>query len=201
MKKTLLVLSLFVHNCFATPISDELQTRLNNIHSMTANFSQIVKAGKKEVSRSNGTMAMSRPGKFRWQTLNPMEQLVVADSNNIWVYDIELEQATVKKQEKGIGGTPALFLSGYDNTVSRDFEVRLKESGPNPAYELKAKSHKENYQRLILRFKEDQLTGIDFFDQMGQHTVVNLTKIKKNPDLPSKLFTFKPPKGIDIIKQ
>ena len=54
-------------------------------------------------------MALERPGRFRWQTKEPMEQLVVADGQKMWVYDVDLEQVTVKKQEKGLGGQRLYF--------------------------------------------------------------------------------------------
>jgi outer membrane lipoprotein carrier protein len=168
---------------------------------MAANFNQVVKAGKREVSNSFGEMALNRPGRFRWKTKSPLEQLVIADSKKLWIYDIELEQVTVKKQEKGIGGTPGLFLSGYDDTVARDFNVSSTTKDKTQIYDLQAKSSKENYQRVKLTFKGELLTAIELFDQLGQHTTVRLSKIKNNPTLPSDLFQFKPPKGVDIVVQ
>ncbi|MCW0218548.1 MAG: outer-membrane lipoprotein carrier protein LolA, partial [Prosthecobacter sp.] len=122
-----------------------------------------------------------------------------ADSKKLWVYDVELEQVTVKKQEKGLGGTPGLFLSGYDNTVSRDFTVTEVTAGT--VFDLRAKSPKENYQRVILSFKDSALGKIEFFDQLGQHTTVTLTQVKTNPELAPGLFQFKPPKGVDVVDQ
>lgn len=178
-----------------------LQAKLNAIRSMTADFKQVVKAKQREVSRSSGTMALERPGRFRWQTKQPMEQLVVADGKKMWVYDVDLEQVTVKKQEKGLGGTAALFLSGYDDTVARDFDVTQKNEGKTIIFNLKSKSSKANFQRIKLVFTADNLTGLELHDQLGQITTVKLNQIKSNPKLAVKLFQFKPPKGVDIVKQ
>lgn len=202
MKKWLLsVLLLAFSTAHSEPVADELQVKLNNIRSMTANFNQVVKAKKREVSRSEGTMALARPGRFRWQTKSPMAQLVIADSKKLWVYDVDLEQVTVKKQEKGLGGTAALFLSGYDNTVTRDFNVTVTNQGQNKRYDLHAKSPKENFQQVKLLFNQDMLIGIEMDDQLGQHTVVKLTNIKSNPKLAERVFQFKPPKGVDVVEQ
>ncbi|MGQ3892293.1 outer membrane lipoprotein chaperone LolA [Legionella sp. CNM-4043-24] len=202
MKKFLvLVLVLIVNTALAQSASEDVQARLNAIRSMTADFTQVVKAGRREVSNSSGSMALLRPGRFRWQTNSPLEQLIVADSKKLWVYDVDLEQVTVKKQEKGLGGTPALFLSGYDDTVARDFDVVETSKGDRAGFELRAKSSKENYQRVVLSFKGDALDRIEFFDQLGQHTIVSLSKVKTNPTLAARLFQFKPPKGVDIVEQ
>ena len=202
MKKIILSLLLAFSGSVLSQTSGELlQTKLNAIRSMTADFKQVVKAKQREVSRSSGTMALERPGRFRWQTKQPMEQLVVADGKKMWVYDVDLEQVTVKKQEKGLGGTAALFLSGYDDTVTRDLDVTQKNEGKTITFDLKSKSAKANFQRIKLVFTADNLTGLELHDQLGQTTTVKLNQIKSNPKLTAKLFQFKPPKGVDIVKQ
>ncbi|MFT4058731.1 MAG: outer membrane lipoprotein chaperone LolA [Legionella sp.] len=202
MKKIMLTLLLgFTTAAFCDTPEQVLQTKLNSIHSMTATFKQVVKAKSRVVSRSSGTMALERPGRFRWQTKEPMPQLMIADGQRIWVYDKDLEQVTVKKQEKGLGGTAALFLSGYDDTVTRDFTVAQSGSMADPAFDLKSKSAKANFQRIRLMFHQNMLTGLELYDQLGQITTVQLSQTKLNPKLAAVLFQFKPPKGVDVVKQ
>jgi outer membrane lipoprotein carrier protein len=202
MKKICLVLLFALSNSvFSQTPGELLQSKLNAIRSMTANFNQVVKAKKREVSRSSGTMALERPGRFRWQTKSPMEQLVVADGKKMWVYDVDLEQVTVKKQDKGLGGTAALFLSGYDDTVTRDFEVTQESKGTVFTFDLKSKSTKANFQHIKMIFTQDNLTGLELHDQLGQVTTVKLVQIKANPKLSAQLFQFKPPKGVDVVQQ
>lgn len=202
MKKiAFIALLCFSANVLSQTPEEMLQTKLNDMHAMTANFKQVVKAKGSEVSRSSGTMALERPGRFRWQTKEPMEQLMIADGQRIWVYDVDLEQVTVKKQDKGLGGTAALFLSGYDDTVTRDFTVVQSGSADNLTFDLKSKSAKANFQQIKLIFKQNLLTGIELHDQLGQITSVQLVKSKLNPKLAASLFQFKPPKGVDVVQQ
>lgn len=200
-KSSMLVMALVTNLVFGDTVSDDVQAKLNAIKSMSANFSQVVKAGKRNVSNSEGVMALNRPGRFRWQTRSPLEQLVIADGKKLWIYDVDLEQVTVKKQEKGMGGTPALFLSGYDDTVARDFDVVKTAKGNSQTYDLHAKSSKENYQRVKLTFQGAELSFIEFFDQLGQHTSIHLSHIKNNVKLADSTFQFKAPKGVDVINQ
>lgn len=203
MKKIALLLLLCCYSTFALSAApaDALQRKLNALSTMTADFKQTVKAKQKTVSRSSGTMALQRPGRFRWKTIDPMQQLIIADGSKMWIYDIELEQVTVKKQEKGLGGTAALFLSGYDNQVSKDFDVSEKSEGAKIVFDLKARAAKENFQRIKLIFNKEQLAGLELYDQLGQTTYVTLSQIKSNGKLPAKLFQFAPPKGVDVVKQ
>lgn len=202
MKKFVLCfLLLSTTPAFCDAVSETLQARLNAMHTMSATFDQVVNAKKREVSHSSGMMALARPGQFRWQTEKPLAQWVIADGHDFWVYDIDLEQVTVKRQDKSLGGTAALFLSGYNNSVTRDYDVTVKKSGDIDCFDLHAKSAKENFQRMKLSFDGDALIGIELFDQLGQHTNVHLSNIKTNPTLSSTLFKFKIPKGVDVVEQ
>ncbi len=193
-------LLLFGQPAFCDAAADA-QAKLNAIRTMSAKFTQVVKAQRREISRTTGTMALARPGRFRWDTKSPMPQLVVADGKRLWVYDVDLEQVTVKKQEKGIGGTAGLFLSGYDDTVSRDFEVTAGKQGNKDYFDMHAKSSKANFQRVKLIFVGSTLNGIELYDQLGQFTQVQLSNIKNNPTLAENLFKFKTPKGVDLVEQ
>lgn len=202
MKKiTLFLMLLWAQYAMSDAASETLQAKLNAIRTMSASFSQVVNAQKREVSRSSGTMALSRPGLFRWQTKNPMEQLVLADGQHLWVYDVDLEQVTVKKQEKSLGGTAALFLSSYDDTVTRDFDVTTYTKGNKAYFDLHSKSSKANLPRIKLVFEGSMLSGLELYDQLGQHTDVILSQIKNNPTLAPTLFKFITPKGVDVVRQ
>ena len=56
-----------------------------------------------------------RPGRFRWE-LTPAgaasPQLMVADGKNLWFYDRDLEQVSVKAAAAALTATPASLLSG-----------------------------------------------------------------------------------------
>lgn len=202
MKKILIAITLlFSTQLFAATAGDQLQSRLNGMKTMTANFKQVVKAKEREISTSSGNMALQRPGRFRWLTKEPMEQLVVADGKKLWIYDVDLEQVSVKKQGNSLGGTAALFLSGYDDTVAREFSVQMSAKAGKEIYDLKALSGKANFQRLKLIFSGATLTSLEMFDQLGQHTIVNLSNVKANPKISASLFQFKPPKGTDVVQQ
>ncbi len=185
----------------ATSASAALQSKLNAMRTLSADFHQVVRAKKKVVSRSSGTMALSRPGHFRWQTKTPMAQWVIADGQHLWVYDVDLEQVTVKKQDKHLGGTAALFLSESDESVAREFEVTSHQAGKKTIFELQSRQHKANFEQVTLQFVGEVLEEIIMVDQLGQHTEVRLQDIKMNPILRQTLFQFKPPKGIDVVAQ
>lgn len=73
--------------------------------------------------------------------------------------------------------------------------------GNEIVFDLKSKSPKANFQRIKLVFRQNSLTGLELYDQLGQVTTVQLSQIKLNPKLATGLFQFKTPKGVDVVQQ
>jgi len=190
-----------VQGACADAVNDVLWDKLSRIHTMKAEFTQHIYAKKRELSRSSGTMAFVRPGHFRWETKQPMEQLLIADGKKIWLYDVDLEQVTVKQQTESMGSAAGLFLSDDKSGLVRDFHVTSEHQDEAEIFQLKAKAKQANIQRVTLRFEGEQLESMDLYDQLGQHTAVHFQKIKMNMTLPEKRFHFSPPAGVDVVEQ
>lgn len=196
-----LLLCLSSFSNFAADSSDRLQSKLNAIRSMSAAFKQVIHAKNRQISSSQGSMALLRPGRFRWQTNAPLEQLVLADGQHLWVYDVDLEQVTVRKQGKSLGGTAALFLSQNDEALRHDFSVSSYTAEGKDYFDLQAKSKQASFQRVKLLFIESELRMIELFDPMGQRTEVRFSHVKNNTRLAASLFQFKRPNGVDVVEQ
>ena len=83
-----------------------LDTFLNDVTTLAATFEQsLIDADDTVVEESNGTLEIQRPGRFRWTYDRPYEQIMVADGLNIWNYDVDLAQVTVKNQAEVLGST------------------------------------------------------------------------------------------------
>ena len=129
-----------------------------------------------------------------------MKQLIVADGKTLWIYDKDLDQVTKKKQRK-LGGTPALFLSGFDDALQRDFFVKESHHDVKQTFELTPKSSRASFSKVVLVFVKERLGQIELTDHLGQLTSVSLKNTRFNASLSSKLFRFMPPKGVDVINQ
>jgi outer membrane lipoprotein carrier protein len=201
--KTLLFITAILSplSLFASNASDALQAKLNAMNNMSAHFKQRVQAKERKISTSTGKMALQRPGRFLWHTLKPLEQVIVADGQKLWVYDVDLEQVTVKKQDKGLSGSAALFISGYNKDVANDFDVQERQAGSYTYFDLKAKKSKENFQRITMGFVQNNLMKLDLYDQLGQKTSVVFDDIVMNKGIAAKVFSFTPPKGVDVVTQ
>ncbi len=200
---SLFVLSLL---CFSSLLhAGEGQQRLERfLHQLTtikAGFVQTLNNADGElIEKSEGIMAVERPGMFRLEYQNPYEQLYVADGRNIWFYDRDLEQVTVKPQSEALGSTPALLLSTTD-PLETNFEIRevgLKEGG---LYwlELNPKDPDSNFEFVRLAMKGDLLHAMEMVDGFGQTTRLLFDPMVRNPQLSADIFQFTPPPGVDVI--
>jgi outer membrane lipoprotein carrier protein len=179
---------------------DELSRFLETTKTFSAEFSQIVvaKDGRRP-QRSAGTMRISRPGRFFWHIVTPYEQWLVGDGERVWMYDPDLGQATVRKMDAALGGTPAALLVGTD-TLEKNFDLRELEAREGLEWvEARPKSPDGGFERLELGFDGDALKMMELLDHFGQTTSLIFSRIQHNPALPDSLFHFTPPAGTDVI--
>ena len=187
----------------ANSASKELLHYLTNIHSLTAGFTQKA-IGKNSRMRQNtsGTMAILRPGRFRWDILKPSKQFIIADGKQLWIYDVSLQQVTVANLHRSIGQSPALLLSGQSKNLLRDYQVdRLKSRGKGQWYLLRAKSRNATYQVVKLHFVKGIIHQMAITDSLGQSSIVTFYHVTVNPKLSKNIFSFVPPKGVDVVRQ
>ena len=179
---------------------DALKAFIQDIHSARGSFSQQVmdKSGRVK-QQSSGTLAFSRPGKFRWVYQKPYEQLIVGDGTKLWLYDADLEQVTMRRLGDALGSSPAALLAG-SNEIEKFFDLRdLGKRGGVEWLEAKPKDRESTFDSVRMGFADNQLTTMELRDNFGQTTVLRFSKMERNPSLNANEFKFAPPKGADVI--
>ena len=179
---------------------DRLKAFFNDVTSVRADFTQQVLDSKdKALQQTSGTMLLLRPGRFRWDYTKPYQQLIIANGEKVWLYDVDLEQVTVKKMDAALGSTPALLLSS-DAKIEDNFTVRELGVENDLAWvELTPKNKESGFEKLVLGFDEHNLTHMELQDSFGQLTRISFTNIERNPELDPAQFDFVPPQGVDVI--
>ncbi len=202
MFRTLLATSLLSLTPIAHAESAEaaLARFLDGVTSYQANFTQVQtdERGMKMQS-SSGTMALSRPGRFRWQYNAPSEQLIVTDGSKLWLYDEDLKQVTVRPAEEALQGTPAALLS-QKKTLTETFTVS-DEGDANGVNKLKLvpKSKDSDFQDVSLWLRNGAPLRMVFRDTLGGSTDIGFSQGKTNTRLDAGLFRFIPAKGVEVI--
>jgi outer membrane lipoprotein carrier protein len=173
---------------------------LNDITTLQSRFEQSLLDAEGEVlERTSGTLEINRPGQFRWSYTTPYEQLLIADGLNIWSYDVDLEQVTVKPQQEALANTPALLLGGSKDAMQQfNNEGSFVEAGTTWV-QLSPKNTESGFLRVELGFKNDRLSRMVFRDNLEQTTLVALYDVAINVPFETDRFDFQPPDGVDVV--
>jgi chaperone LolA len=179
---------------------DRLKAFIAGARTAEADFTQTVSDRNGRVTQqASGRMAFARPGKFRWDYEAPYAQVIVGDGAKLWLYDADLEQVTVKPLNEVIAGTPAALLAG-DDAIEKYFGLKdAGESGGLEWLEATPKNKDTTFDRIRMGFKGDVLAQMELYDHFGQRTTLKLAKFARNPSIAPSRFTFKVPKGADVI--
>ncbi len=200
VKKILLSLItlVFIHSAYANPSANaDLTQLLQNLKTFQANFSQVIQDKRgNPTQQSNGKMALQRPGRFRWETTTPNQQLIIADGKTIWVYDKDLQEVTKKKQTEN-AQSPGLLLSDSVNHLASRYEITSTDKN---SFTLTPRKQ-DLFKSVELIFDDHgTLSEMIMHDNIGQTTQIQFTHVSTNQSLSSHLFTFRPPKNIDVIE-
>ncbi len=197
-KKIILFVStlFFVNFAFAQSPGSQLSNFLQNLQTFQANFTQVIrdKAGA-TLSQSQGRMALKRPGLFRWETVRPNQQLIIADGKTIWIYDKDLEQITKQKQNS-LANTPGLLLSDSVSHLLTRFSI---EATNNNTFKLTPRSKEALFQSVQLVFDHKLLKQMILYDNLGQITQISFSNTQANRTLSENLFRFRAPKNIGVV--
>ena len=173
---------------------------LNSVTTMSGRFEQqLVDATNEVVETSSGTLDIRRPGQFRWSYEEPYAQMLVADGVNMWSYDVDLEQVTVKAQADALGSTPAILLGGSSEVLD-DFEYlgSLDDRGTTWV-SLRPRDTDSGFNRVELGFTDGELTRMLFGDNLEQTTLVALFDVVFNEPIADDVFRFVVPDGVDLV--
>ncbi len=199
-------LSLLLCVLFALPApaaevdpATRLEHALTALDSVRAEFTQdLVAADGTSTDHAAGTLYLKKPGRFRWDYATP-KQLIVCDGERLWLYDPELEQATVRRVRDSMSQTPAMLLSGQAK-VRDGFTIRDGgRSGGLDWLHLVPKASDTDFREIRLGFVGEVLHRLEFTDKLNQRTLIELKGLERNAHLADALFRFTPPAGVDVI--
>jgi outer membrane lipoprotein carrier protein len=200
-----------------------LDRYLNGLTTLRTGFTQTVSDTQgKQIEQGEGTLLVQRPGKFRWdytphrasQSAGPNAregggdggaaaaggQLLVADGRNLWFYDRELAQATVKPESSALSATPMLLLSGSADQLRQMFEIEAGGTRDGMDWvRVRPRSADGDFGAAELGFSRDQLSRMTITDRLGQTVQMDFTHSERNVRLSAEDLQFQPPAGVDVI--
>jgi len=180
--------------------SDRLRAYFAATDSLKAEFTQeVVDRDQRTIEASSGRVALQKPGRFRWDYVEPFERVIVADGERIWLYEADLDQVTVQRLDAGLGETPAALLSGDAEVLERFAYLGSDQEGELTWLRLGPLDDAADFEEIRLGFADDQLRQLELADRLGQVTRIVLSNIEQNAALDAAVFQFKVPEGADVI--
>jgi outer membrane lipoprotein carrier protein len=199
-RATWLLILLLPMQAVAGPGMDRLNRFFNEVQTVSADFRQkVIGINQETLQETEGHMLIKRPDLFRWDYRKPYEQQIVGDGKNVWLYDVDLEQVTVKPADTALENTPAVLLSGKRPLTEQFTISELGMRDGREWVELTPISREATFTRMLLAFDIDNLQVMELEDSLGQVTVLRFTNIIKNEKLDTGQFQFTPPNGVDVI--
>jgi outer membrane lipoprotein carrier protein len=195
-----MLLALFATAPAAATGLAQLKSFLEGAKSGRATFRQSVLAkGARAPQESSGTFTFQRPGRFRWSYEKPYAQLIVGDGAKLWIYDPDLNQVIVRRQDATLGASPAALLAG-DNALERNFE--LTDAGKADGVEwvdARPRSQETGIERVRIGFRDNLPRTMELRDTLGNVTTLAFDAFDRNVALDPAQFAFAPPKGADVV--
>lgn len=195
--------------CSGAQAQTQLDTYLTRLTTLRTEFTQVVTDGRGDVvQRASGKLAIVRPGKFRWE-LTPegggqSPQLMVADGKNLWFYDSDLEQVSVKPAATALTATPASLLAG--DGLSGDGNIRalfrVSSGGKHDGFDWVVATPKQadaDFREARLAFARSELKRMVLKDKLGQTVRLDFLTSVRNEPVAAAEVTFTPPAGADVI--
>ncbi len=188
---------------------DSLEAFVKTAKTGSAEFTQVVTAPAKEgqaarSKSSTGTFEFSRPNRFRFVYRKPFEQTIVADGQTLWLYDLDLNQVTARKQSAVLASSPAALIASAPDikALQGDFVLSAAPDKDGLEWVLAAPKAKDGLlQSVRVGFKGADLAVLEILDSFGQLSVMRFTGLRINLALEAALFQFKTPAGADLIQQ
>jgi outer membrane lipoprotein carrier protein len=215
------VLSLACFSSFAAGLApsatDDTHTVLDSwlagLKSLRTQFTQTTKDSQgHQTGQASGELLVLRPGRFRWESHDnagaaagsgpagaDSGQVLIADGRNVWFYDRDLQQVTVRPVDAALSATPIMLLSGGAD-VRNAFEITDAGAKDGLAWlRIKPRAADADFRQAVLGFAGGELRQMILEDKLGQQSTLTFSRSQRNAPVSSAEVSFTPPKGVDIL--
>lgn len=160
------------------------------------------KNGKTQISNvSEGTFQFARPGRFIWVYQKPYEQLLQADGEQLYIYDKDLNQVTIRPLGDALASSPAAILFG-SNDIEKNFTLK---EGPSKDgldwLQLTPRAKDSPFEQIGIGLRNGTPEAMELRDSFGQVSLLSFPRFEKNPPMSPNHFKFEVPKGADVFRQ
>lgn len=196
MKKWI-VLLFCSFSVLASP-KETLSQRLALTEGFSAQFDQQVLSPDGEtVMEGKGTVDVARPGLFRWETVEPDENILVSDGQTLWYYSPFIEQVSIYNQQQATEQTPFILLTRNQASDWNAYQVEAE----GDVFTLTPITFESNQGRFQITIDaQGKVTRFTVIEQDGQQSRFTFHDVTLQKP-PVSRFQFVIPDGVDVDDQ
>lgn len=188
-------------------VAQGLQSWLDQTSRLECRFEQsLVSSAFGTSVRETGRIFLERPGRLRWDYLDPERKIALLLGERTLLYLEEDRQAIRGRLSRDQALFPRLLAGG--DRLLETFNVSLVATpavGGRGSYRLRLVAREEQsglaVVTLTLRATDFAIEEAEVLDESGNRTIYRLTHLRRNGRLPGGIFAFEPPEGTDVITQ
>lgn len=180
----------------------QLVSVLQQTNTLSADVEQLlIGEDGRELEESRAKLLMQKPANFRWEIVEPYNELMVTDGSLIWRYEPDLEQVTIQTFDMELDRTPVMLLNGTAESIGESYAVSAATmtDGIHTRFLLQPKRPESQFERMSLTFKGADLEEMQFEDSRGARTSLTFRQVQRNQPLSTDQFHYTPPEGVEVI--
>lgn len=179
-----------------------LQRFVTEVQTLSARFEQTQYDEHGEVmARRSGDFQLARPGRFRWHYAEPYEQLMVCDGDDIWNYEPDLAQVTVRDADRILSDTPAALLARGSDLDARFTITPGGSDGDAQLLKLEPKTADSDFRLIELWLRASgEPTRMRLHDPLGGTSDIRFSDVALNAAIDALRFRFEPPAGVEVVR-
>lgn len=185
-------------------IVKDVQTTYQGVSDLQAEFTQeSFFLGLNQRVKSRGKLFFKKPGMMDWRYEDPEPQRFIADGKTLWFYQPGLNQVTLGTFENSFNsGLPVSFLLGVGNLHENFSLEKACEGTLGIVLKLQPRKPDPTLDEFLLLVDKKRIPiGAKVVDVGGNETEITFSKVNTAGALDVAQFSYKIPKGVDIIDQ
>ncbi len=187
-------------------VAEAVDRRYNHLESLETQFTETYRGAG--ISRNeSGTLWLKRPGKMRWDYLEPRPKLFISDGHTAWFYvpgDQQVRKTSVKKLDDL--RSPLRYLLGKTK-LEKEFQglslaPDVKPFDPSDIV-LRGvpKGMEDRVTQVLLEIAPDsQIRAITIEETDGSTTQFRFSGQKENIQISDSRFHFTAPPGVETVE-
>ena len=196
----------------AREVVKQIQARYEKTKDLQADFVQTTKIeGFERPVTSSGRVYIKKPGRLRWDYLDPATEQIYVMQDDVKVYVPEHKQVLVGKLTQMAASSAPLELLQGAGKLDESFDIQPttgKERGTGGIRLItllpKDKEHEStrNLQRIVVEVfpKTYFLRTVSLHEISGNVATFEFSSLKPNQGLGNEVFDFKAPSDVEVVK-